>query len=831
MKKGLIVCLSVLLWIMPGVFGGEGVKAETDSKLSRTYFSEPEQLFTPLTDAISIFNGAVGKEDGRHVMYTTVKGLPAQLNVIDIESKKLLRVISLENSENSWAHEVMPNGDLYIATEGGGAKLWKYSPATKTASVVAVFSGQSFPFSITSEDGKIYVGTYPSGKVYEYNPDTNKVTDLGRMIGESSQEYIRSLAVIQDDVYSGTGHGKIIHYNKATGEKEDIAESVGESGHIYDLEKVDSRYLFARYELSSNGYIYDTHTKQWLDVVIPKVRGLHVEEESLDGKIYYMTTENKLNTIDLTTLEIEDTGITYESGFRGADWVEFNSPDLPGKSLVTINFSGYVSILNLETKKTVKTPVLAQGTANVINKIETGPEGSLYMSGIQTGKGAIYDPETKTKTAFNMGQGDSMAAFGNKMLFGVYPDGDIREYDPALEPSTTNPKKLFTLGEGQNRISHITAGDGKAYIGSIPFYGELGGALTVYDPEAEGSIKHKVFRNVVQDQSIISLDYKDGKVYGSTSINGGLGADPTAEEAKIFVWDANAEEKVKEVSLSIEGLEKPPAIGELSFGPDGLLWGAAVNTIFAMNPDTLQVVKSKKLYDSLPLSAWHDIELEWSNGLLYADFSGNLTAIDPQTLESRQIESIYNFSISPAGDIYYAARSNRTMLYKIKVNDITGIVDLPVQNHHFEQPVKEDVIPGWTSMFGTDEQVSYTISGEQHSQGRQSLKLTDSARNKSAALMSQPIEVTGEDIIRASANLFIQDGTASFMIRFYDASGKEANSLPVHIQTGYGKWQNIELTAKAPSNAKTARLIAYTTSYSMSTAYYDEIRAQKLIIE
>jgi hypothetical protein len=41
-----------------------------------------------------------------------------------------------------------------------------------------------------------------------------------------------------------------------------------------------------------------------------------------------------------------------------------------------------------------------------------------------------------------------------------------------------------------------------------------------------------VFRNVVQDQSIISLDYKDGKVYGSTSINGGLGADPTAEEAK-----------------------------------------------------------------------------------------------------------------------------------------------------------------------------------------------------------------------------------------------------------------------------------------------------------
>jgi hypothetical protein len=99
------------------------------------------------------------------------------------------------------------------------------------------------------------------------------------------------------------------------------------------------------------------------------------------------------------------------------------------------------------------------------------------------------------------------------------------------------------------------------------------------------------------------------------------------------------------------------------------------------------------------------------------------------------------------------------MLYKINVNDITGIEDLPVQNHHFEQPVKEDVIPGWTSMFGTDEQVLYTISVEQ------------TARNKSVALMSHPIEVTGEDIIRAADNLFILDGTASFMIRFYDASG------------------------------------------------------------
>ncbi|MEG9295915.1 WD40 repeat domain-containing protein [Mangrovibacillus sp. Mu-81] len=830
MKK-VFLSIVILLMMLPGAMNGKSVGAESVSKLDSTYFGGPEQLLTPLTDAISIFNGAVGTEDGRPVMYTTTKGLPAQLNVMDIKSEKLLRVIPLEGAENTWAHEVLPNGDLYIATIGGGAKLWKYSPGADTAEVVATFSGETFPFAITSDQGKVYVGTYPSGKVYEYDPANGGVDDYGRMIGESSQEYIRSLAVIGNDVYSGTGHGKIIHYNKETGEKEDIAASIGEQGHIYDLDKVDDRYLFARYELSSNGYVYDTQEREWLDVVIPKARGLHVPEQSEDGKIYFMNTENKLQTFDIKTLAVEDTGIEYGSGFRGVDWVEFGTSDLPGKSLVTINFSGYVSILNLEKKETIKTPVLAQGTANVINKIETGPDGKLYMSGVQTGKGAIYDTVNKTKKVFDMGQGDSIAAFGDKLLFGVYPAGDVREFDPAQEPSDSNPKTLFTLGEEQNRIHSIVEGDGKAYIGSIPFYGELGGALTVYDPEAPDEEKVKTFRNIVEDQSVNSLAYKDGKVYGSTTINGGLGADPTAEEARIFVWDTETEEKVEEITLSIDGLEKPEAIGDLSFGPDGFLWGASIDTIFAMDPETLTIVKSRKLYDSLPLSAWNKIELEWSNDLLYADFSGNLTAIDPNTLDSKQIARVYDFSVGQDGNLYYASRENRTMLHKMEVKPVSDKEEMTVTNHQFERPVKGDDITGWTSMFNTDDQAGYTVSGEEHSHGRKSLKLVDTARNKSVALMSDTIEVSKGEVFETSANLFIKEGTGSFMVRFYDEAGKSIIDKPVHTNTGLNKWQNISITTEAPENAETMRVICYTTSYSMGTVYYDKVEVKKLLFD
>ncbi|MGG1573068.1 hypothetical protein [Fictibacillus sp. NRS-1165] len=834
MKKWLSIGLCLIVLCCASLGFGKQALAKSSSTLEKTYFGPPEKLTAPLNQAVSIFNGAVGTEEGHRVMYTTTKGFPAKLNVLDIEDYKLLRVIDLADSENSWAHEVTPNGDLYVATEGGGAKLWKYSPSSKQAKLVYKFPGESFAFSITSNaEGQVFVGTYPGGKVFKYDPLTSKAKDYGRMIGAVSQEYIRSLAVIGDDIYSGTGHGQIVRYNMKTGEKEDIAKSINEPGHIYDLEKVDDRYLFARFELSSNGYIYDTQEKKWLDVTVPKVRGLHVEEQSLNNKIYFMSTDNKLRTVDLSTLNIEDTGIKYESDFRGVDWVEFNTPELPGKSLVTINFSGYVTVINLETKKVTRLPSLVQSTPTVMQAIEKGPDGNFYISGMQTAKGAHYNPVTGKVTPFNLGQADSMAPLGEKMLMGVYPSGDIRAYDPALPPSDTNPEKLFVLGESQNRIKTISSGGGKAFIGSIPFYGELGGALTVYDPQAEG-VKYKVFRNVVQDQSVVGLAYKDGQVYGSTSITGGLGADPAAEEAKIFVWDVQNEKKIKEISLNVEGIEKPALIGELSIGPDGLLWGAVKNAIFALDPETLNVVKSNKIYPDgvLPEDAWGSIDLKWSNGLLYANFTGgNLTAIDPNTLDSKKITNAYSFSIGDDGDIYYSLGSNRTLLYKIEVDQISKIKPVHITNSSFEQPLMNHSVPGWTSMFATDSEVQYSLSSEQHRKGTHSLKLVDTSRKKSAALMSTGITVKPGEVLRAESQLYLKEGLSSLMLRFFDSSGKELSSTPVHTESGYNSWQPVTITAKAPEQAASAKIIAYTTAYATATSYYDHIKLFKLILK
>lgn len=143
-----------------------------------------------------MFNGTTGKEEGCNVLYATSKGKPGHLNVIDLEDYKLFAEHSDRTLRSSWAHTTAPDGTLFLAADGGGARLWSYSPVTHVPVQVAQFDGQSVPNSITTdEQGRVYVGTYPGGKVYQYDPATKQTKDYGRVIGSLDQEYVRPLLI------------------------------------------------------------------------------------------------------------------------------------------------------------------------------------------------------------------------------------------------------------------------------------------------------------------------------------------------------------------------------------------------------------------------------------------------------------------------------------------------------------------------------------------------------------------------------------------------------------------------------------------------------------
>ncbi|WP_043933013.1 WD40 repeat domain-containing protein [Bacillus sp. EB01] len=631
-------------------------------------YSQPEEIGFPLSGGTTIYDGAVGIEDGHYVMYTTSKGIPAQFSVIDLETKETVRTLLMEGANDSWHHEVAPDGTVYVA---GGPYLWGYSPETKEITSLAKIPEASLWALAVDEDNNAYIGTYPNGKVFKYEKATGQLHDYGKMIGEISQEYVRSMDYHNGFIYAGTGHDKLMKLNVETGEKVDIADELNETGFVYDLNIVDNRYIFARYSVSKNMYVYDIQQEKWLDVVLTNVTGLHVAD-SLESNVYFVA-DSKLKYVNLETLQVHETKMGYGSGLRGADWVEIKGdPNLPGKSLATITFSGDVVFFNIETEKVVNYPKMVPPTANVTNKFFAYSEDKIYMSGMTGAVGAVYNPLTNEIKNISLGQADVMHEMDGKMYFGLYPEGSVQVIDPEVNPYQA-PTKLFVIGEEQERLHSMTSGNGKLFVGSIPTYGKLGGALTVFDGKT-----HKVFRNIVQDQSVNDIVFKDGKVYGSTSITGGLGSTPTAEEAKLFVFDVETEQKTKEVSLNIDGLDKPTHIGQLKVGYyDDYIWGASSGFVFALDPETLEVVKSVNLDPNPAIGAWNNVHLEWSeDGYLYANAGNKLFVIDPITLAFKHITNTITFTLGKDGNIYYAPIENRTKLFKIEVTSNNKGIEL-----------------------------------------------------------------------------------------------------------------------------------------------------------
>ncbi|CAM3608268.1 cohesin domain-containing protein [Marinicrinis lubricantis] len=645
-----------------------GSGSGTPVDLEEITFGQPEYLLAPIADAVGVFDGEAGIEDGKNVMYTTVKGIPPMLHVVDLDDYQLIRSVPLEGGSDVWNHAIAPDGTVYMTS---GGQLWAYSPVTKTAEKVFTYAGENTFWCLAiDEQGNIYIGTGPGGKVVKFDPVTKESRDYGTMVDGAGQQYVRAIDYSNGYVYAATSHAKVYKVNVETGEKTEIAGPLNESGYVYDLNIVDDRYVIIRMEISQKRYFYDIEKGEWLDVVVENSSsGLQIPKESLDGKIYF-PADKKIKMFDVETHVVEDSGMEYETAFRGANWVEVDDPDLPGKSIVTMNFAGIIVFFNPETQTVKRYENILPPNASITHRFASGPDGKIYVTGMQASKAAAYDIGTNTASTFPMGQAGAVVPFGDKLYFGVYPGGEIEEYD--TNTPSVPPKKLFKLENGQDRIGEGIVAGSKIYFGSISTYGELGGAITSFDPsnpDIESS--YQVFRNVVQDQSVISLAYKDGKLYGGTSINGGMAVDPKAQEAKLFVWDTVREEKITEISLDIPGLKNPPAIGGLSFGPDGLLWGAANGYVFALDPNTMKVIKYRNLnpQDSGTGFRWGSFKLEWhETGILLANLGIKMYAVHPETLEYIELPGTEAFTIGPDGHLYYAPKENRTLMHRVTIN-------------------------------------------------------------------------------------------------------------------------------------------------------------------
>lgn len=616
--------------------------------------------------------GAIQKNSlGENEIYFHSNGLPGTFTVLDGETgiKKFSEAIP--NSEALWAITIGADKNVYFVGTGDGV-LYRYLPEEKRIEKIGANPSDSWVWDLeASPDGKIYGGTFEdkgNGKVFEYDINTNTFRNYGTIM--EGQDYVRGLAVDGDYIYAALGTNvHLVKIHRETGEKTEIpiAGYTGTTGTMADVFIVNNKILASVSTINMVVMDKETyeieHTFQYSNMISEP----YPENENL---IFYKYG-TKLYQYDFSTKTSTEIQLDYPlpDTLRVKDmtWIEIKNGEKAGKTVLAMvtQYGEYIlydpvdnwlSFIELEIDSQ---PVRIQALKS------WKKDGKLYLGGYQRGM-SIYNPFTD-KTEVNISsfaQPEGIGFLNDNVYYGTYVSAIMYRYNPTKKVVlNSNPELVYDIGSHQDRPFAIASGDDKLFVGTVADYGLLGGVLAIYDEAADTWVQYD---NVVEDQAIIGLAYKDGLLYGGTTIWGGLGSVPTQTQAKIFVWDVASGKKIEEFTPNIPGIDEvPKMIGELSFGPDGNLWGVVDGTIFAMDVTTKEIVKSKVIMPSVyNTSKWKPYHIEWSpDGMLYTTLSRKLLVIDPETLAYKVIYDgfVNDMTIGTDGSIYFAPEAGTSL--------------------------------------------------------------------------------------------------------------------------------------------------------------------------
>ncbi|WP_054957816.1 FIMAH domain-containing protein [Paenibacillus dakarensis] len=629
--------------------------------------------------------------DGSVEQYVATTGSPVSFHVVDAVTGELKFTQPIPTSSMViWGMAQGTDGNVYFATNG---VLYRYMVKEKRIEELGMNPSSPDVFDLkASRDGKIYGSTYSNnklGRIFEYDIASGQFRDLG--IIKEGQQYVRGIGVTDQYIYAGIGtEAHLMKYNRANGEITEI-EIPGVTGTTTTLSEVDiyNGKLFV-YN-GSKLYVLDEETGNFIRTIEfqtkispPSPHQPDLIYYKLKGDLYsYNMKTDEITRIEGIAELPDDTAVKTHA------WITPDKGSFQGKQVLAgMAAFGESFLYDPVTNSYEEHAADLPASPTQINVLETDGK-YLHMGGYQRGM-SVYDIEKGEMVYSNkqFHQPEGIGFLGDAAYYGTYSSARMYRLDMSkpLEYSEfgqTNPGLAADLEEEQDRPFVITSGEGKLFVGTFPGYGQLGGALTIMEekPAGEGEfpeVTYETYRNVVKDQSVFGLAYHDGKIYGGTSLNGGLGVEPTADEARMFVFDLETRQVTHTFVPQVEGLRgKARQIGGLSIGPDGLLWGIMDGTvdqskydaiIFAMNPETLEVVKSKVITETpFNTSKFRPYYLRWSeDGLLYTTIGRKLIAIDPEDLRSKQLVTgtVNLMTLGEDGSIYY---TDNAKLYKLPV--------------------------------------------------------------------------------------------------------------------------------------------------------------------
>lgn len=568
------------------------VKYETPSKAKLeaaacVYAPVPAGQFTNLGPTIkntTAMTAATGyAPDGTPLMYVVMQGQPAKLIVMDLLENRVMDQKPLGTSTSAWAITVDAGQNAWI---GGtpSEHLYKYNPGTKTLADIgkATMKGTSIHDLEALPNGTVYGSGSPNGNVFRYQAG-HGFTDLGQALPD--KKLARSLAYNEktNTLFVGVGaKAQLAAWNLATNKKHAILPAAyqGETS-VYDLDE-ENGFLFAKLEPSKKILVFNSSTYAFLGELPASSRGVSPVLDKENA--VYFTHQYTLKKYSLDTKKVTAIpGTTKGTEAVALDVIDLHSKAYPGESVVSLlGNTGTYMIYNPATGQSIISKFDLPSQPIPIYSIGKGPDGRIYTNGFVSGQLSAYNPEDgSVKSLLKVGQAESMAPLNGKLYLGVYPGASLYEYNPATDTLGV-PSPLFSVGNGQDRIAAMAAdhATNTIFMGTHPKNGEIGGAFVAYNT---GTKSKTVRRNIVANQSVVSLAVSGGYVYGGTSIYSNSPSEGTYT-AKFFRLKAGQPGSQPEfITLP---LTKPRMIHALAAAPNGVIWGLSDGNLFAFDPRT-----------------------------------------------------------------------------------------------------------------------------------------------------------------------------------------------------------------------------------------------------
>ncbi len=637
--------------------------------------------------------GAVSKDsEGNDYLCTVVADESANKEtsfiVVDMATKEVIKDILMPGSNGSYNMITGKDNNIYIGSQPD-CKIYKYIPGSDSLIDLGVaVPGEQYIFGLDiATDGTIYGGTYPNCYVFKYDPKEEKYSTFGPDGPEhpfdSEEMYARAVAYDEENdvLYIGVGtHAKLYRYDFKTGTtKSVLPEKYKDNSYIYTMKFFNGK-LFA-YTSPGGELLVMTFDEEGNPTVEKTITGSSTVTRPVDGLSYYVNSDRHITAYDYNTnsiIPIKDENGNQQEIVQSPimiDLVQLKDQEkYPGWTYISLagssnRLSRYVAY-NLTTHNLEVMTLDLPGKNYNPRSLITGPDGKIYGSNHLGGGTSVYDPVSNNNVLhYGLAQAESGIALDGKLYFSCYTQAKIYEYDPSEEwkynyTIAVNPEEIFRLGPTyeQDRPFGSAAGDGLLYIGTVPEYGKLGGVIAIYNPETREF--PYVIRNVVEDQAITALTYKDGILYGGTTIWGGIGAVPTTKDAKFFAFDVKTKTKLFETVIA----DDKRTITTVEVGPDGKIWGMSEGFLFKYNPETGEMEYNNEDFPEINFSAityenprFYGAQLVAGNdGYMYGNTTGKFFRVNPVTME---IEIIRNSS-----SVFIA----KDFLSNIYFSDFTG---------------------------------------------------------------------------------------------------------------------------------------------------------------